>query len=133
MLAKKILASIFALVVLWKLLIAITNPGLWMGAVEWLLGHNLVLMATYLILLAITGYFVFSSLDLVDIAIVMFFTSILTGISLIPYSALLLRLREEIISLGVGRAWFAVLIWGALAVAVLYRVFSPSRAQLQKE
>jgi hypothetical protein len=133
MMAKKILASIFAVVILLKLIIWIMNPGAWMGGVEWLLGHNVLLMSIYLALIIITGYYALSSVDLIDIAVVMFLTSLLVAISLVPYSATLLKLREEIVTVGLGQAWLAVLIWGALAVAVLYRVFSPSRAQLRKE
>jgi hypothetical protein len=133
MLAKKILAGIFAVIILLKLIIGIANPNLWMGAVEVLLGQHALLMIIYLVLLAITGYYVFSTFNMIDLAVVMLFTSLLTAISILPYSALMLKLREEIISIGMGKAWFAVLIWGALAVAVLYRVFSPRGAQPRKE
>ena len=133
MLAKKILAGIFAVTILLKLIIGVTNPNLWIGAVEALLGQHALLMIIYLVLMVITGYYAFSTLDMIDIAVVMFFTSLLIAISIIPYSALLLKLRGEIISIGVGKAWFAVLIWGALAVAVLYQVFSQSRTQPRKE
>ena len=127
MVAKKILAGIFAVMILLKLIILVTNPHLWMGAVEALLGQQPLVMIIYLVLIIITGYYVFSSLDLIDLAVTMFFTSLLIAISIIPYAGILLKLREEIIRIGVGQAWLALLLWGALAVAVLCKIFSPSR------
>jgi hypothetical protein len=126
MLAKKILASIFAVVILLKLAIGMASPGAWMRGVGWLLGHNVLLMSIYLALIIITGYYALSSVDLIDMAVVMFLTSLLVAISLVPYSAALLKLGEEIVAMGVGQAWLAALIWGALAVAVLYKVFTKS-------
>ena len=129
MLGKRILAGIFAVMILLKLIIGITNPNLWSGAVEALLGQKTSVMIVYLALLIVTGYFVFSKIDLIDLAVTMFFTSLLIAISIIPYAGVLLKLREEIITIGVGKAWLAVALWGALAVAVLYKIFSPSRRQ----
>jgi hypothetical protein len=84
-------------------------------------------MVIYLVLLVITCSYIFTSLDLVDVAVVMFFTSILVGLSLIPYSASLLKVQEEVITVGFGKVWFVVIIWAAFAVAVLYRVFSSKK------
>ncbi len=124
MLAKKILATIFALVILLKLIIAFTNPATWLGFTGAFLGHDLIAILVYLVLALITGYYIFSTLELIDIAVVMFFTSVLVALSLVPYSTQWLRLGQEIAGLGLGKAWFTIVIWGALALAVLYRVFS---------
>ena len=126
---KRILAVIFAAVILIKLLFWIIAPNLWMGLVDSLLGHQTAVTAVYLALLAITGYYVFSSLDFIDIIVVMFFTSILIAIGALPYASLLLKLRDQITSIGLGKAWLALLLWGALAVAVLYKVFYMDREQ----
>ncbi len=124
MLAKKILAAIFAVVILIKLIIAFTNPATWLGFTGAFLGHEVIAIVVYLVLAIITGYYIFSTLELIDIAVVMFFTSILVALSLVPYSAQWLKLGQELAGLGLGRAWFTLLIWGALALAVLYRVFT---------
>ncbi|MHB8069618.1 MAG: hypothetical protein ACYDIC_17130 [Desulfobaccales bacterium] len=128
MLGKKILAGIFAAIVLLKLILLLIKPNLWIGAAEVVLEHNELIVGIYLALILITGYFIFFTLNLIDVAVVMLFTSLLTALALLPYSTALFKLREEI-SVGVGKSWLAGLIWGALAVAVLYKVFSPSRKQ----
>ena len=127
MLGKKILAVIFAAAILIKLAFLLISPSLWLGATQGFMGHYAAIMGFYLVLLVITGYFVFTSLDLIDVAVVMLFTSILLGLSLMPYLASIPQLREAIVTVGFGKAWPAWILWAAIAVAVLYRIFSGSR------
>lgn len=127
MLVKKILAAAFALIILIKLVFVLISPQQWMGFAAGFLGHYGLIMAIYLILIVITGYYIFSSLNLIDIALVMFFTSLLVGLGLIPYATLLISLNEQVIARGMGKAWLSLVIWTALAVAILFRVFSQER------
>jgi hypothetical protein len=124
MAATEILATIFAVVVLVKLSILLTNPKLWMSMAGALLRHNVLTMLIYLGLAAIVGYYVLLSLNIIEVAAVMLFTSLLLGLSLVPYSTAIINLPEEVLSIGVGKAWLAMLIWGALAIWVLYAVFA---------
>ncbi len=80
-------------------------------------------MVIYLILAAIVGYYVLTSINIMDVAVVMLFTSLLIGVSLAPYSTSLIKLQEEVMSVGVGKAWLPMLIWGILALWILYAVF----------
>jgi len=127
MLMKRILAGSFALIILLKLVFVVFSPQQWMGFAAVFLGHYELVIVIYLILLVITGYYIFSSLNLIDIALVMFFTSLLMALALIPYTTLFISLNEQIIARGMGKAWLAMVIWGALAVAILFRVFSRNR------
>ena len=127
MLGKKILAGIFAALILIKLTFLLTIPEKWLGMAQALMGHTAVVMVVYLILLAITGYFIFTSLDLIDVAVVMLFTSLLMGLNLIPYADLFKKITQDIAAAGLGKAWLALLIWVAIAVGVLFRVFAQER------
>ena len=127
MLAKRILAGIFAVTILLKLIFLAVNPHLWAGAVLAIQGHQALIMLIYLALLVITGYYAFFSLDMINIAVVMLFTSLLMAFTMTPYLSALPKLPEEIINMGLGKAWLAMLIWGALAVAVLFKVLTPGR------
>jgi len=124
MLGKKILAVIFAAVILIKLAFLLISPSLWLGATQAFLGHYGAIIGIYLVLLVITGYFVFTSLDLIDVAVVMLFTSILLGLSLIPYLASMPQLPQAIVSVGFAKVWPAWILWAAIAAAVLYRIFA---------
>ena len=127
MVAKKVLATIFAALTLVKLLALWLTPDKWLNLTRLLLSHQVILNYVYLALLAITGYLIFSSLNLIDIALVMLFTSLLTGLFLLPYSAPMFKLGEAMAAIGLAKAWLPLVIWGALAVAVLAKVFSKRR------
>jgi hypothetical protein len=129
MLAKRILAGFFAMVVLLKLVLLALNPHFWVGAVQALQAHQTLVTLIYLVMIAITGYCIFSTLDLIDIAVAMFFTGMLIALSAIPYAGAMLKLPAEIIGIGLGKSWLAMMLWGALAVAVLYKIFSPGRGR----
>ena len=129
MLGKKILAVIFAALTLIKLAFLLISPSLWLGATQAFLGHYAAMMVVYLVLLVITGYFVFTSIDLIDVAVVMLFTSALLGLSLLPYLASIPQLREAIVSVGLAKFWPGLIIWAAIAVAVLYRLFVNKKEQ----
>jgi hypothetical protein len=124
MLGKKILAVIFAAVILIKLAFLLISPESWLRATQGFLGHYNLIVGIYLVLLVITGYFVFTRLDLIDVAVVMLFTSILLGLSLIPYVASVPQLPQAIINVGIAKVWPAWILWAAIAVAVLYRIFA---------
>jgi hypothetical protein len=121
---KKILAGIFATLILLKLAFLLISPGQWLEATQAFLGHYNLITGVYLALLVITGYFVFTSLDLIDVAVVMLFTGVLLGLSLIPYLASVPQIPEAIMNVGFAKAWPAWIIWAAVAVAVLYRIFA---------
>jgi hypothetical protein len=124
MLGKKILAGIFAALVLIKLAFLLISPGQWLGATQGFLGHYPLVMGVYLVLLVITGYVVFTRVDLIDVAVVMLFTGVLLGLSIIPYLASMPKLPEIIVSVGLAKVWPSWAIWAAISVAVLYRIFA---------
>lgn len=115
--------------ILLKMIILVVYPQLGLAVAEKLLGYPNLVMIISLVLMAITGYYVFSSLNLMDIAMAMFFTSFLISATINPYLAELLKCREGFINIGLGNAWLPWGIWGTLAVAVLYKVFFPDRGR----
>jgi hypothetical protein len=124
---KEILAIIFAGLILIKIVFGLISPGTWMGLSAAFLGHYNLVLGIYLGLVVVTGYYVFTSLDLIDVAVVMLFTSTLVGITLIPYTASMLKMGEEIGVQGFGKAWLGLLLWIAIAGAVLYRIFASKK------
>jgi hypothetical protein len=127
MLGKKILAVIFAAAILIKLAFLLISPEHWLGAAQAFLGHETLMIAIYLVVLVITGYVVFTRIDLIDVAVVMLFTSALLGLSLLPYLASVPQLPAAIVRVGFARVWPAWILWAAIAVAVLYRIFAGKR------
>ena len=105
------------------------SPGQWLGATQAFLGHYTLIMGVYLVLLVITGYFVFTSLDLIDVAVVMLFTGVLLGLSLLPYLTAIPNFPEAIVKVGFAKAWPTWIIWAGIAVAVLYRVLAKQKGR----
>ncbi|MFQ5541361.1 MAG: hypothetical protein ACE5E2_00910 [Candidatus Binatia bacterium] len=120
----EILATIFAVFVIVKLVIVIAKPGLWMKWAGAMLKNDVMITLIYFVLAVIVGYFIFAELTVVQVAAVTLWVSMLIGIGFVPYSKILLKLRDELVSVGISRAWFAMLIWAVLAIWVLYAVFS---------
>ncbi len=119
----KVLATIFAVAVLVKLTLIICKPDLWMKLLDLIMKKYVRTMVIYMMLAAIVDYYVLTTIHIIDVAAVMLFTSLLIGVSLAPYSTSLLKLREDVMSVGIGKAWLPMLIWGILALWVLYAVF----------
>ncbi|HUT83588.1 MAG TPA: hypothetical protein VMX95_02975 [Thermodesulfobacteriota bacterium] len=123
----EILATIFAIMVLVKLLTVALNPKLWMKWVEPVLSNYAYTTIVYVLLAVITGYIIFRSLNIVQVAAVMLFTSMLMGLTLVPYSREFLILGKEMSGTRSGmfrKAWLAMAIWIGIAVWTLYAVFA---------
>jgi hypothetical protein len=126
---KKILAGIFAVLVLLKIAALLTNPAKWLYLAELVLAHQALLTWIYLGLLLFLACLIFSSLNLIDIALVMLFTVLLTGLTFIPYSTQFLKLGIEMTAGGFRKGWLSLVIWGVLALAVLIRVFAKEKGR----
>ena len=82
----EILATIFAILVLVKLLIIAIRPASWMKISEAILKKSTLTTISYLVLAVIVGYYVLASLNIVQVAAVMLLTSILIALGWVPYS-----------------------------------------------
>ena len=118
----EVLATIFAVLVLVKLAFIRTNPKAWMNFAQPILRNSVVALLIYLVLAAVVGYFIFSSMTIVQVGAVMLFTSLLMGVGLAPYSQVILKVGEEMLTEGVGKAWLSMLIWSCISLWVLYGV-----------
>lgn len=128
MTALEVIGAIFAIFILVKVLIVLINPQLWMKEVaEPLLSNPVLAMAVYAILAIVVGYFVFTRLSIAEVAAVMFYTVLLIGLGLLPYSKALLTTAEEMLASRselLRRAWLPLVIWVVIALWVLSTVFA---------
>ncbi len=119
----EILATIFAVIVIVKLAVFTAKPGLWMKWAKGMLKNELLITLIYFVLAVIIGYYIFAELTVVQVAAVTLWVSMLIGIGFVPYSRILLKTSDELLSVGISKAWLAMLIWAVLAIWVLYVVF----------
>ncbi len=118
----EVLATIFAVLVLVKLVFIRTNLKAWMNFAQTILRNSVAALLVYLVLAAVVGYFIFSSMTIVQVGAVMLFTSLLMGVGLAPYSQVILKVGEEMLTEGMGKAWLSMLIWLCISLWVLYGV-----------
>ena len=121
----EIIALIFALAVLIKLIVVIFSPKKWMKFAESWLKMGTGLMIIYLIAAIVIGYFLLQSLTIVQIAAAMLFTAMLMGVGVMMYPGPVLKLGKEILNKKnvVKKNWLSLLIWIILAIWVLYALF----------
>ncbi len=127
MTAIEILATIFAVLVLVKLLMIMVNPKAWLALAERMLKVRAELTALYAVLAVIIGYFIFSSLSIVQVAAVMLFTSIIIGLSMFQYSAAIMETVKHTPATGpemFRKNWLIITIWASIAVWTLCAVFT---------
>jgi hypothetical protein len=126
--ALEIIATVFALLIVVKIAVVLVNPQLWMQKVaEPLLGNPRVATAVYGILAIVVGYYVFTSLDIIDIAAVMAFGALVGGLGMIPYAQPLMRIAQEISATPANllrKAWLPIVIWVVIALWVLTSVLA---------
>ncbi len=120
----EILAIIFAVFVIVKLIVVTVKPGLWMKWANGMLKNELLITLIYFVLAVIIGYYIFAELTVVQVAAVTLWVSMLIGIGFVPYSKILLKTSDELLSVGISKAWLSMLIWAGLAIWVLYAVFN---------
>lgn len=121
----EVLAAIFGVLVLLKLSLIMLNPQLRIRIVESIINKNIAFLAIiYLVLTAIAGYYVLSSLSIVEVAAVMMLMSGLMGLFFVQYQKIMLQLAKETLSSDfLSKNWLSILIWAALAIWALYAVF----------
>ncbi|MEE8077196.1 MAG: hypothetical protein V3T60_16430 [Candidatus Binatia bacterium] len=119
----EILATFFAVFVIVKLVVVTVKPGLWMKWAKGILKNELLITLIYFVFAVIVGYYIFAELTVVQVAAVTLWVSMLIGIGFIPYSKILLKTSDELLSVGISKTWLSMLIWAVLAVWVLYAVF----------
>ncbi len=117
MLALKILALIFAVLILFKLLFLLFNSETWIKNTKFLLDKRFLI--TWIPFTVLVGYFVFKNIAIYKIAAVMFFTAMLMTITFLSAHEIMVDLRKKVKKLEVKKFWFTILIWGIFAIVVL--------------
>lgn len=120
----ELLAVVFAVIVLAKIITISIKPRAWMDYVaEPIYKNAKTSIVVFLILALFSGYYLLQVVSVIEIGAVMLFTVFLTGIAFLPYSKMILKMGEEMLERGVKKDWPAMIIWIILAAWILYAVF----------
>jgi len=121
----EILALIFAIAVLLKLIIVALSSKSWLGIVKPIYSNPVLLIVIELILSAVILYYLLQTLGIIQIMACVLLGALLTGLSFAAFSKEFLpfalkMLKGNIIS----KAWLPILIWLALSIWVLIELFA---------
>ena len=123
----EIMATIFAVLILVKMITLLINPKAWMKSVANPLLNNVTpTMAIYLIFAIITGYYILQEMNIIQIAAVMLFTSLLFGLNLMPYAKEFLKMANKTLKTRkqmLKTWWLHFILWIGFALWVLYELF----------
>ena len=119
------LALIFALLILLKMIIVLINPKAWLNLTKSLFNKKPVTALIYFILMIIAGYYVFTSLSIIQISAVMLFTSLLIALAWVPYAQTMMDLRKKVIKQDhiLRKNWLTFLIFLIIAMLILKSIF----------
>lgn len=127
----EVLAWIFAVAILLKLVAGLSKPADWFKAAESMLQKQALLTLIMLVLALIVGYLVFANLSAAQIGTVMLFTGLLTGIAFVPYWKNIIAAAKETMSTRsklLEKNWLAILIWAIVALCLIYGLVAGSRS-----
>jgi hypothetical protein len=123
MLIMKILAAGFAILVLAKIIMLVVARDYWLGLVDKMYGPGNRTLMIYGISTAVVGILVLLHLSIIEVGAVMLWTALLMGLGMIPYGEMVLKWRDEIARVGLGKVWWVMAIWAGLAMWILAAVF----------
>ena len=121
--AIEILALIFAILILVKLIVIAVHPKGWLNFAKGMTKNTALFTVVYLALAVLVGYYVFSAMSIVNVAAVMLFTSLLIGVAWAPHMKKLLKMRKELTTHMFRRYGLSILIWAVFAIIVLIVLF----------
>jgi|ETNmetMinimDraft_2_1059921.scaffolds.fasta_scaffold21289_4 hypothetical protein len=118
------IATIFAAAILIKFVVLILNPTGWMNFAGKILKDTKVIMIVYLALAYIVGKYIFAAYNIIDVAAILLFGSLLYGIAFIPHSKAMFKVGKNMMRGDpLKKNWISFLIWSALAIWVLKTLF----------
>jgi len=123
--ALEIIALIFAVGVIIKLLIVSFSAKSWLGFVKGLYSKPMLLMLVELVLAIIVFYYLIQAMTLVQIIGGVLLGALLTGMTLAVYSKELMPAVMKMLKNGfLKKAWLPVLVWLVLAIWTLKEIFT---------
>ncbi len=121
----EIIAVIFAILILVKIIVVFIRPKAWIRFAETITRNHLIITLVYIILAIILGYYVFSVFSVVTVFVIAIFGILLMAIGLIPYFESIIKTTKKMTREKILQSfWLSLLIWLIFAIWVLYVVFS---------
>ncbi|HIG93017.1 MAG: hypothetical protein QT02_C0002G0059 [archaeon GW2011_AR9] len=121
----EILAVILAVLVLLKLVLWLINPKYLLRVAEAMMKNISLMTVFFVAIIVVVGYYILQRFSIVEIGALLLFSTMLIGVGLLPLYPTILKAMRPLIAKRfamVQSLWLAFLIWGVIAIMVLYAV-----------
>ena len=126
--AIDVLAVILSVIVLIKIgVIFLAGPKTWLKVPQFLLKHKEATVVVYSLGVLVSGYYLLTTLSVIEVMAAVLFGSLLLAMSLMPYYDALLKTAQKSMpdrKSVFKQHWMQLLFWILLAVITLYEVFT---------
>ena len=121
------LAVVFAILVLLKVVLVFLNPKGWFKFGKSLMKQRGLLWVIYIIIGVLSGYYVFVNVDPASVGAVFLLATALIGMRLMPLSDKLVKsLEGEFVGASrkklLKKHWFSLIVWVVLSIWILVAV-----------
>ena len=120
--ALEIISLIFAISVVIKLVIFLINPKWMLKAVDLVGKQNKLVLGFTVLSTLVLGYFVLTSLTIIQVIPAIFLGMCLMGIILFQYPKLYVKLAKDVLKER-NKFWWQWLIWLGLSGWIVYTLF----------
>lgn len=121
--AVEIIALIFALIIVLKLIMLFTvNTKFLIKFIEKMYKNQTFLLVFALMLLVVLGYFLLQTMTIVQIFAASMFGVIVYGLALLSYSKTMIKLMKEVLK-EKKKLWLSLTVWLVLVVWVFIKLF----------
>jgi hypothetical protein len=120
----EILAVVFSVLVLLKIVLFLLSPMVLFKFGKSFLKKSSLLWVVYIVIGAVSGYYVIVNVDAASVGAVFLLASALIGIRLLPLSGKMIKAFESEFSRKkvLEKHWFSLVVWAVLSIWILISV-----------
>ncbi len=122
--AIEILAGVFAIATILKLAAFFWKPDLMKSSFNWWIKRTTLMWVIMLVCIGVVGYYVLTSLSVLQVLAVFFLTHFMLGLFFLSYPKAMEKLYKEIMKVGLKKAWLPMVLYLVLSVWALYVLFA---------
>lgn len=123
--AIELLAVVFSVLVLVKLIVIVIKPKAWFdNVVKPIYKNNMISMFVFGAAVLVSGYYLLQIMDVVVLGAVTLFVSFLMALNFLLFPNEMLKFSASMLNKDlVKRTWLIIVIWAFLAIWILKEVF----------
>lgn len=121
------MATVLSTFILLKIILVFIHPGGWMKTTQKIMRHTKIVTTIYLIIIAVVGYYLLLSVNIVQIMGTSLLVVMLIALQFIPYMDDLIKISNKKFKTPfdiIKQMWLPILFWIAISLWTLYSIFA---------